>query len=285
MTFATKPEKGERTREAVAKLEAGIARLAAEADWRRYLDTQRRFHRYSFNNVLLIGLQKPEATQVAGFHTWLSMGRAVRKGEKGIWILAPRTRREEDDETGDKRTIVTGFHAVPAFDVSQTDGEPLAAPEGPRLLEGDGVDGAYEALELVARSIGYTVAAVEPAQLENRQANGECQSSTRQIRISDEIGPAQRIKTLAHELGHALMHGDRDRPATRELIELEAESVAYVVTEAIGLDASGYSWAYVLGWAGGGEEAIKGIRESGNRIQKASAFILDALADQADRRN
>jgi antirestriction protein ArdC len=234
---------------------------------------------------MLIYVQKPEATQVAGFRTWLSMGRSVRKGEKGIWILAPSTRKVEDEETGDKRSVPYGFHAVPVFDVSQTDGEPLAEPEGPRLLEGDGVEGAWDALELVARGIGFVVQELPQSQLENPKANGECSHSSRQIHVANTLSPAQRIKTLAHELGHALMHGGHDRPATRELLELEAESVAYVVTEAIGLDASRYSFAYVLGWAGGGDEAVKGIRESGSRIQKASAFILDALADQADRCN
>ena len=130
---------GTRTDEVLEKLQRGVLQLASTDQWRSWLTTQSRFHRYSFNNVLLIASQRPEATQVAGFKTWLSLNRCVRKGEHAIWILAPRTRKEQlEEDPNNAKTIVTGFHAVPVFDLAQTDGDPLPDAVAPTLLSGAG---------------------------------------------------------------------------------------------------------------------------------------------------
>jgi hypothetical protein len=149
-----------RKEEVLTSLTDGIAALTTSAQWETWLRAQSRFHHYSFNNVILIQIQDPDATRVAGFHTWKALGRSVRKGEKAIWILAPMTRKvaaedaEQADETKPGARVLSGFKPVPVFDIHQTDGEPL--PEVSSRLQGD-EPGVYTQLIAVARSIGYTV--------------------------------------------------------------------------------------------------------------------------------
>jgi DNA primase len=268
-----------RTDEALDRLQRGVAELAQTDHWRAWLGAQAKFHRYSFNNVLLIASQRPDASQVAGFRTWLTLNRCVRKGEKGIWILAPRTHKEQlDDDPNRSATVVTGFHAVPVFDLAQTDGEQLPAPALPALLEGDGPAGVYDGLVQVADGLGFRV---EDATFAEAQKNGETDFGRHMIGVRCDRDQVQRIKTLAHELGHAILHGSS--AVSRELRELEAESVAYVVCEAQGIESDGYSFGYVVGWAGGGADAVAGIKASAARIQKAAAVILERLAAEATR--
>jgi antirestriction protein ArdC len=267
--------------EVLATLADGVARLTNSDEWRAWLDVQSRFHRYSFGNTLLIALQRPDATQVAGFHAWLGMGRHVRKGEKGIAILAPVVRRTrvKDEATGDE-TVVTGspsaFRIAHVFDVVQTDGDELPAVPVHKL-EGDDTDGLYGRLIAVAHSVGFTV---EEEYLENG-VNGDCNHTDAHIRIEVRNEPRQQVKTLAHELAHAILHGDRNG-LTRERAELEAESVAYVVCTDLGIDSSSYSFGYLATWSGGGTEAQRAITESAQRIQKAAHLILDDSAANSD---
>lgn len=239
-------------------LTEGIAALTDSQQWQDWLTVQSRFHHCSFNNVLLImshtdGL----ATQVAGFRTWKQIDRIVRKGEKAIWIMAPRTRKvdAESEATPDAvdekkaRRILAGFKAVPVFHISQTDGEPL--PEVCSRLYGD-EPGVYGQLVAVAHSIGYTV------ELEALSGpNGDCTFDLRRIRVEVRNDARQQVKTLAHELGHAMLH---EGYIDWSLAELEAESVAYIVCASLGIDSSDYSFGYVAGWAGGGDEAISAIK-------------------------
>ena len=268
-----------RTAETLSKLTQGIAQLGASDSWRAYLDAARRFHTYSFCNVLLIQSQFPTASRAAGFHTWRGLGRSVRGGERAIWILAPVTTRlaatpgdgggvEDEDQP---RVVVT-FRAVPVFDIAQTDGEPL--PEVASRLTGDDPCGAFDQLQRVAATLGYSVS-VEPLPGER---NGDCAFAERRLRVRDDLSPAQAAKTLCHEVGHALMHDGF--AGTRELAECEAESVAYVVCDGLGLDTSAYSFGYIAGWAGGGDEAVRAITDSGNRIQGAAHRILGSLEEQ-----
>ncbi len=263
-----------RTAEALSALTEGIAALSSTAAWKQYLDAARLFHDYSFANTLLILRQAPSATQVAGFHTWRRLGRFVRRGEHGIWILAPVTRRRGDKDTADDeqdatRRAVVGFRAVAVFDLSQTDGEPL--PEIATRLVGDDHADAFQRLVQVATAIGYAVSIEElPG-----ERNGDTTFDARRIRVRSDIALAQMVKTLCHELAHALLHDGFD--GARELAECEAESVAYVVCAGLGLDSSEYSFGYVAGWAAGADEAIKAITASGNRIQQAANTIIDAL--------
>ena len=116
--------------ELIDQLTEGIANLTSSEQWQDYLNFQSRFHRYSFGNVLLIALQRPDATRVAGFNAWKKSNRFVRKGEKAIWILAPMVYKNPDAEEGEGDRVIRGFKFVPVFDVAQTDGEEL--PDGVR---------------------------------------------------------------------------------------------------------------------------------------------------------
>ncbi len=203
---------------------------------------------------------------MAGFATWKRLGRSVVKGEPAIWILAPVVGRKVRIEADEERRPIVGFRPVPVFDVAQTKGSrsPRCATTG----RGDPTR-CLERLVDRAQRIGYTVAFTELP----RHRNGDCSFAPRRIRVECRNEPAQQVKTLAHELAHALLHeGVDDRP----LAELEAESTAYVVCRTLGLDTGTYSFGYVACWAGGGDEAVARIKASGGRIQRAASVILDA---------
>jgi antirestriction protein ArdC len=256
--------------EILGALTEGIAQLTSSGRWQEWLRTQSRFHHYSFRNTLLIMIQRPDATQVAGFRAWQLLERQVRKGEKAIWILAPVTRKvnEDNDSDGnasDKTRVLCGFKPAYVFDVAQTDGEPL--PEVCTLLGGDDVAGVYERLVAVAHGIGFTI---EDAVFDDSR-NGDCTHDLHRIRVASDRSPIQRIKTLAHEIAHAMLHGE---PHERARAELEAESVAYVVCASLGINSDDYSFGYLATWAGGGDEAIANITQSAGSIQHAAAAIL-----------
>lgn len=251
-------------------LAEGVRALTTSERWRSHLECQGRFHRYSFNNALLIGAQDPEATRVAGFATWKRLGRSVRKGERAIWILAPMVGRPVRDGDGDERRPVYGFRPVAVFDVTQTEGASL--PEVCRNLEDDDPGAWFDALCDRADALGYTVEVTElPG-----GTNGDCAHGSRRIRVEARNRPAQQVKTLAHELAHALLH---EGAVDRALAELEAESTAYVVCRTLGIDSGGYSFGYVACWAGGGPEALAAIAASGTAIQRAAATVLDGLGE------
>ena len=158
------------------------------------------------------------------------------------------------------------------FDIAQTDGDEL--PEIVTRLQGEDNDDAYGRLVRVARATGY---AVEDAEFPDNR-HGDCHFALRRIRVASDRSPAQRVKTLAHEVAHALMH---EGVTDRAVAELEAESVAYIVCAQLGFDSSDYTFGCVTGWAGGGEEAIAGIRIAGNRIQRGADKILTQLVEPA----
>lgn len=267
-----------RHEEILERLTAGIAELTTSEAWERWLRFQSRFHHYSAQNVLLIQMQRPDATRVAGFHAWLKLGRHVRKGEKGIAILAPVTRRtrDEDEQGGEDvvRKAVVGFRATYVWDVAQTDGDALEEPPVHRLTGADPM-GLFEKLSLVAREIGYTV---EDEYLSGG-VNGDCSVDERRIRIEVRNDPAQQVKTLAHELAHALLHDAEHRTLARPLKELEAESAAFVICSALGVRTDDYSFGYVATWAGGGDQAVAGIKASAGRIQQAAHRVLSRLEE------
>lgn len=260
-------EKNRRS-ELIAQLAEGIANLASSEKWQHYLNFQSRFHRYSFGNVLLIASQNHEATQVAGFNTWRKLNRSVRKGEKSIWILAPMVYKNTINEEAVEERTIRGFKFVPVFDVAQTVGDEL--PSICQRLGGEDPNGHYAKLVTVAQSAGFRVEDHEFAS----STNGDCCHSEHRIRVERSNAPAQRVKTLAHELAHALLHESFDN---RAIAELEAESTAYVVCHSLGLDSSDYSFGYVATWAGGGEKAIAVIKASCDRIQKSASTILSAF--------
>jgi len=277
-------ENKRQTSVALEKLEAGVAQLQSEERWIEYLRVQSRFHRYSFGNALLIALQHPTASRVAGFHTWLDLGYHVRRGEKGIAILAPVTVRKPV-ETGDgEQTVerVVFFKTVYVFDLAQVDAGAKARPlptsvPGCERLTADAPAEQWDRLVAAAAGVGFRVELTD--QLENPNANGDCDLRSR-IRVRPDLAPAQRIKTLAHELGHAVLHRGGIGPS-KEVRELEAESVAFAVCEGLGIDSSGYSFGYVSSWTGA--DAANLIKASGELIQKAAGAILEGAAGAALR--
>jgi antirestriction protein ArdC len=275
---ATPEERQAKVTAALDTLKDGVATLVDSEGWKRFLSAQARFHQYSANNVILILMQRPDATRVAGYRTWLALGRQVRKGEKGLTILAPSRRTIEDEKTGEKKSVLTGFRTVAVFDIGQTDGEAL--PENPAsLLEGAGDDAVHAALIEQIEAAGFRYE--EVAQIEEMPgANGVTMFAERVVQVVESMTAAQKLKTTAHELAHVLLHdpADPDRGTDRGLIEVEAESTAFIVLHALGIDAGDYSFGYIAGWADGNAEKIQKVA---GRVQRAAGRILEALVGPA----
>jgi hypothetical protein len=281
------------------RLTAAIAELTSAESWQLMLRTAATLPTYSPHNVLLIASQCPQATAVAGFHTWRQLGRAVRKGETGLAILAPVLRqptrrdpaqqggtaarsdgpvptsttprperpgtggadtaagpegaRESGGLGGDRRVV--GFRVVHVFDISQTDGPDLPAPPRPPRLDGQAPVGLLDGLTAQVHAEGYQLLRhdVDLPHPGVGVPNGVTDYLARTVIVRPDLSDAQTTKTLAHELGHVLLHEPTRRPAdlTRQQAEVEAESVAHIVGAAHGLDTSGYSVPYVAGWSAG----------------------------------
>jgi antirestriction protein ArdC len=276
------------------QLTAAVAELARSHAWLRMLQVAARFPRYSPSNVLLIAMQRPDASRLAGIRLWNSLGRRVRKGEKGVAILAPclyKGQQEKvsselptkgsDDGPGEiGRRTLRGFRVVHVFDVAQTEGEPL--PEvAPSLLLGAAPARLWESLAGLVERDAYSLERGDCG-----GANGFTRFDERLIRIRDDVEPAQASKTLAHELGHVRAEHDtrfadqyRRSVACRGVAEVEAESIAFLVAASAGLDSSNYTVPYVAGWAGGDVDLLKG---TATRVLAVSRAIVDdaGIADQ-----
>jgi antirestriction protein ArdC len=255
---------------AIAKLMDALERGQSEA-LKLYLAMMSRFHRYSWGNILLIYSQRPDASHVAGFHSWLKLRRFVRKGEKGIVILAPMVGRKksDDDLAEDAQTRLFGFRAAHVFDVSQTDGEPL--PEF-ATVKGDPQDYNDRLIQFVTgRNIVVAYdSAIAPAR---------GMSSGGKITLLPDLSPAEHLAVLVHELGHELLHrGDRRTATTHTIRETEAEAVAYVVSTAIGLDTSTSCSDYIQ--LHSGDKTT--LAESLTFIQQTASIILQAIEPGED---
>ena len=229
-----------------------------------FLASMGKFHRYSFGNVMLIMAQRPDASRIAGFHTWKSLGRSVRKGEKGIMIIAPMTlRAKEGDgpEQQDTRPIVR-FRVAHVFDISQTEGEPL--PDLDRVQGDPGA--ALIRLESAVRAAGITLEDADDLGGADGLSKGGA------IVLRSGLPPAERFSVLAHEWAHELLHRSDDRPA-KEVRETEAEAVAFVVSHAVGLEARSASADYIRLYNGD----TKMLSSSLDRIQKAACIIIEAI--------
>lgn len=305
-----------------------VLALADGPSWKAWLATAAKFHHYSFNNTVAILMQRPDASQVAGYRTWQSLGRQVRKGEQGIQILAPVTRRATVEDDDNSRTDATGRRAGgrPAdtagtaatgpgsdagnqpeaasgprrlvgvriafvFDLSQTDPIPGAPPlptrpAGPQLLTGQAPPGLWEGLARQVDEEGFTLLEKDPG----GGARGRTNHLTRQVEVNPDLEVAQRVKTLAHELGHVLMHtpeqvpvAELHQPNGRGRVEVEAESVAFLVAAAHGLDTSSYTFPYVGGWMPNKENLETTLRDTAARVLDNAHGILDRLdRDQPD---
>lgn len=265
-------EKTEKLQAAMQLLEDGIKSLTNSDRWISYLKFHSTFHQYSFNNRLMIWLQMPNASLIAGFGAWKKLGRYVKKGEKGLVIFAPNTRTktvQEQQENGDmvekKIPILTGYHLTTVFDVSQTDGKPLPAVDVLKKLEGE-----TEIYEQLLASCPFPVEEKENC----GGANGSISRVTGRIEILKSNSEMQKAKTLIHEWAHGLLHiGPDVMNVERHVRELEAESTAFIVCQELGIDSSHYSFGYLAGW-GDGEKAIEDIKNAGERILQASNEIL-----------
>lgn len=264
------------------ELTAAVDALTESSHWQRWLDFLGSFHRYSFNNSLLIQVQCPHATQVAGFKSWQAKGRQVRKGEKAIRIFGKPFRlvSETDEATGEKtrKAVPCPPPVVSVFDISQTD--PIEGVEQPTApvaqLQGEDHAALYERMSQWMTGQGWTVTRKQiPGEV-----NGFCTvDGTRRIVVDADLSDAHAAKTLIHETAHAILHTDEHGKVTAEpdetTGELEAESVAYVVAGLHSLDTSDYSVGYVASWSGGQAERIKATAV---RVQEAVHLIADALA-------
>lgn len=246
------------------RFEEAVAAIQDSDSFRRWLDVSSRFHEYSLGNQLLIAMQRPDATYVAGFHAWLKLGRHVLRGEKGIKILVPHVRRVADDDGNEERRV-TGFGTGYVFDVSQTDGEPLPRHDVP-TLEGEAGQELWDGLGRFAVREGVTVRIVAPQDLPT-ETMGYYQPATKEI-VVGAYSQRQRTKTLAHELGHHIARVD-DR-AENECI---AEGIAYIVCAHFGIDTGERSFPYVAGWAK--DKAV--LKKVLSTIQAASATLIEGV--------
>jgi antirestriction protein ArdC len=239
---------------------------------KEYLAAMARFRRYSWGNVMLIASQKPSATHVAGFHAWHKLGRFVKKGEKGILILAPIIRKKNENNAEaetDESSVAVGFRAAYVFDITQTDGQPL-----PEIGSMNGDPSRYR--ERLGKFVAEQGIALEYSD-EIAPARGT--SSGGKITLLPGQSPAEEFATLAHEVAHEMMHRDERRSSTTKRIrETEAEAVAFVVCSAIGLETGSAAQDYI-GLYGGDAKLLS---ESLEYVQRTATQILNAIgADES----
>ena len=285
----------QRIKEITERLETGIRELYESDRYRSYLSTMSRFHKYSVNNTLLIHLQMPDATLVAGFNTWKNkFGRYVKRGEKGIQVIAPvtsqRNVREPALDKDTKEPIldaagnavmeehavrITRFKPVTVFDVSQTDGKPL--PKLAQTLNGS-VEQYDAFLEALRRS------APVPIEFEPMAAgtDGYFSADDQRIAIRDGMSQVQTISAIVHEVAHSKLHDydrivDAETPITkdRRTEEVEAESISYSVCQYYGIETAENSLGYIASWSKGKD--LKELKTSLETIQKTASVLIDDI--------
>lgn len=261
---------------ALKQTEKGIEELIAALEQGKsealvlFLEFQARFHQYSFRNCLLIAMQNPSATYVAGFNRWKQLGRYVKQGEKGLLILAPIVARkietEGDGDRDERETArtVRGFRAAYVFDVSQTEGAEL--PEFSQISGNPGE--MLTRVQAYVRSLGI--------ELESAPQLGGAQGRSQggKIVILQGLTPAEDFAVTVHELAHELLHrGERRKVTTRRTRELEAEAVSFVVSRSVGLETGSHSADYIQLYGGDKELLVQSL----DHIQRVAAQIIKAL--------
>lgn len=248
-----------------------VTKLINSEQYKAALSFRKNFqHQYSFRNLFLIFSQCPDARMVAGYRKWQAIGRQVRKGERSIAILAPMLLK--DEQTGDKKLV--GYRTVSVFDIGQTNGDEIPAmPEAKEVIgDNKAIRDARKACEELADDIGLEVI--------YKTLEGPCGVYLPQyakILIDQHLPAAHRLKTLIHELSHAMLdHGTSDKP--RHVLELEAESAAFIVCDSLGLDTSDYSFAYLAGWAEREEEVVTAAETACKLADKIIATIAPEAA-------
>jgi hypothetical protein len=273
-----------RAAEAHALLVDRLRALTSSEQWLAMLEMSRRFHSYSARNVLLLMVQGAQG-RVAGYRTWQTIPAEggdtcqVRKGARAMTILAPVTRStvEIDESTGERKTrrVLVGFKAVRVFDETALVSPPADETVVPELLKGTAAQEVYDSLAVQVRKAGFQVEDGDCA-----PANGRTDWTTRLVTMRPDLEPAQRTKTLAHELGHVHLHDPdhaREMRMSRERMEVEAESVAYLVCAHIGIDSATYTVPYVAHWSAGNVELVQ---QTAERVIDTARRITDGL-DQA----
>ena len=277
----SKEEAEEWKKQLVDNAEQQILNLTDSDKFKNYLNTVAKFHRYSARNIDLIYSQNPEATQIAGFKQWKNdFNRSVNKGEKGIRIAAPIIKKltPEDQkrlDTSEEKAIV-GYRYIPVFDISQTSGEPVLSAKDfvkENLADHKNVTNLYNELKNYLNN-NTDIKVSEKRLSELGGAKGYFQPSTNEIVIGgDEPDNALKLKTLYHEYAHSQLHGlksaFKDRP--RAYQETQAEAVAYVAMQNIGVDTSNYSLGYVATWAK--DKAV--IHSALSEIQQVSNKVIE----------
>ena len=295
-------KRADQLKEITERLEQGVKDIFTSEMYTKYLLTMSKFHNYSFNNTLLIAMQRPDATLVAGYNAWKNkFNRYVKKGEKGIQIIAPAPVKErEEREKIDKDTgltvlnengepeievverVIPRFRVTTVFDYAQTDGEPL-----PTL----------EVNELTARVKDYTllkeaIEQVSPVPIRFGEIEGSAKGyyshMDKEICVRADMGESQTIKTMIHEVAHAMLHDSdqmKQRGEEKDQLtkETEAESIAFTVCSALGIDTSDYSFPYVASWASGKE--LKELKDSMDTIRLTATDFLEKLEAAVAERN
>lgn len=268
------------------EIDTAIANLNSAEAWSEYLEYASRFHNYSLTNTLLILMQRPDATRVGGLKKlWNPLGRDIIAGQKAIWINAPRFKKKKYI-TGDPTApdadeeVMVGFKPVPVFDIAQTHGAPL--PERPEIsytrTTGDAPQEMHDELAKQIADHGFTL---EYRELPEDGAEGYTDFSAKKVVVSTRWSNAHQAMVAAHELAHIqLEHGKQATDyhqgpgGQRPTMEVEAESVAYVIGRHFGLSPGGSSFGYISGWAHGDPEKV---RKTAERVIKASNGILGKL--------
>ncbi len=289
----------QKVQELTDKLERGLTELFNSDSYKNYLSTMSKFHNYSFNNTLLIAMQKPEASLVAGYKAWQkNFDRHVNKGEKAIRILAPapyKIKEERDkidpvtqeimlDRDGNPQKeeveiTIPAFRAVSVFDVSQTDGKPIPQLEAKELLSN--VEGYQDMI--------HAVEAVSPVPIEMEEIAGESKGyfnrEAGRIAVQENMSESQTLKTMIHEVAHSMLHNkemeqDEQARKDRNTKEVEAESIAYTVCQHFGVDTSEYSFGYIAGWSSGRD--TKELKSSMDTIRRTASELITGIEEQLE---
>ena len=287
----------QRVQELTDKLKQGLQDLFNSDSYRNYLSTMSKFHNYSFNNTLLIAMQKPDATLVAGYKALQkNFERHVNKGEKAIRILAPapyKIKEERDkidpvtqelllDKDGNPQKeeveiTIPVFRAVSVFDVAQTDGKPIPELAAKELLSD--VEGYQDMIRAVE--------AISPVPIELEEIAGDSKGyydrEAKRIAVQENMSESQTLKTMIHEVAHSKLHSkeveqDEQMRKDRNTKEVEAESVAYTVCQHFGIDTSDYSFGYIAGWSSGRD--TKELRASMDTIRKTASELITGIEGQ-----
>ena len=287
----------QRVQELTDKLEQGLQDLFNSDSYCNYLSTMSKFHNYSFNNTLLIAMQKPDATLVAGYKAWQkNFERHVNKGEKAIRILAPapyKIKEERDkidpvtqelllDKDGNPQKeeveiTIPAFRAVSVFDLSQTDGKPIPELASKELLSD--VEGYQDLIRAVE--------AISPVPIELEEIAGDSKGyydrEAKRIAVQENMSESQTLKTMIHEVAHSKLHSkeveqDEQMRKDRNTKEVEAESVAYTVCQHFGVDTSDYSFGYIAGWSSGRD--TKELRSSMDTIRRTASELITGIEEQ-----